>query len=66
MSTLISQQMKAKKFKTDAALAAVVGCDRSMITRVKLGKAAPSLDLAVRLAKALDLPADAFLPEKAA
>lgn len=66
MSTLISKQMKAKGFKTDAALAAAVECERSMITRVKLGKAKPSLTLAVKLSKVLDLPADAFLPERAA
>lgn len=64
MSTQIAQQMKAKGFKTDAALAAVVRCERSMITRVKLGKAKPSLDLAIRLSDALDLPADAFLPKQ--
>jgi transcriptional regulator with XRE-family HTH domain len=58
--------MKEKGFATDAALAAVVECERSMVTRVKLGKAKPSLELAVKLSKALDLPADAFLPRRAA
>lgn len=67
MSTLISERMKEKGFATDAALAAVVQCDRSMVTRIKLGKVRPSLRIAVRLSKALDLPADAFLiPENAA
>lgn len=66
MSTSISDRMREKGFKSDAALAQAVGCDRSMVTRVKLGKAAPSLDLAVKLSNALDLPADAFLPERAA
>jgi transcriptional regulator with XRE-family HTH domain len=66
MSTLISERMKEKGFATDAALAAAVKCDRSMVTRIKLGQVRPSLKIAVRLAKALDLPADAFLPEEAA
>jgi transcriptional regulator with XRE-family HTH domain len=61
MDTPISLRMKEKGFKSDAALAAKVGCDRSMITRVKLGKASPSLDLAVKLSAALNLPASAFL-----
>lgn len=66
MSTLISKRMKEKGFATDAALAAEVKCERSMVTRVKLGKAKPSLELAIKLSKALDLPADAFLPSEAA
>lgn len=60
MATLISQRMEALNL-TDAALAAKVQCERSMVTKIKLGKATPSLPLAVRLAKELDLPADAFL-----
>lgn len=68
MDTPISLRMKEKGFRSDAALAAKVGCDRSMITRVKLGKASPSLELAVKLSKELGLPAGAFLraPESAA
>jgi len=62
MST-ISERMKEKGFTSDASLAAAVKCERSMVTRVKLGKAKPSLELAVRLSRALDLPADAFLPQ---
>ncbi|MCE5182488.1 MAG: helix-turn-helix transcriptional regulator [Betaproteobacteria bacterium] len=61
MDTPISLRMKEKGFRSDAALAAKVGCDRSMITRVKLGKASPSLDLAVKLSAELNLPASAFL-----
>lgn len=64
MSTQIAQRMQAKGFKTDAALAAAVECERSMITRIKLGKARPSLRLAVKLSEALDMPADAFLPKQ--
>lgn len=63
MSTLISKRMKEKGFKSDAALALAVQCDRSMVTRVKLGKAKPSLRLAIKLIAALDLPADAFMPD---
>lgn len=64
MSTsIIAERMKEKGFASDAALAAEVRCERSMVTRIKLGKATPSLELAVRLIKALDLPADAFLPQ---
>lgn len=62
MSTLISDRMREKGFKSDAALAKAIECERSMVTRVKLGKARPSLRLAVKLIAALDLPADAFLP----
>ena len=64
MSTQIARQMKAKDFLTDAALATAVGCERSMVTRIKLGTARPSLELALKLSKALDLPPDAFLPAK--
>ena len=60
MST-ISERMKEKGFKSDAELAAVVGCDRSMVTRVKLGSAEPSLRFLVKFIEALDLPAEAFL-----
>lgn len=64
MSTIISERMVEKGFKSDAALAVAVECDRSMISRIKRGKAKPSLRLAVRLIDALDLPADAFLPRE--
>lgn len=66
MSTSISDRMREKGFKSDAALAAKVGCERSMVTRIKLGKARPSLELAVKLSTALDLPADAFLTDRPA
>lgn len=66
MSTSISDRMREKGFKSDAALAAKVGCERSMVTRIKLGKARPSLELAVKLSTALDLPADAFLADRPA
>lgn len=63
MATVIAQKMEAIG-TNDAALAEHVGCDRSMVTRIRLGKVQPSLSLAVKLAAALDLPADAFLRAK--
>lgn len=36
---------------TDAALAAKVGCDRSMITKIRSGKATPSLPLALAITR---------------
>lgn len=64
----IAERMKEKGFVSDAALAEVVGCDRSMVTRVRLGMAEPSLKYLVRFIGALELPPDAFLrkPEDAA
>ena len=65
MATLISSKMEALNL-TDAKLAADVGCERSMITKLKLGKATASLPLAIRLSKALDLPPDTFVKSEAA
>lgn len=65
-TSIISQRMKEKGFETDAALAAKVQCDRSMITRIKAGKVQPSLRIAVRLAKLLGLPPETFLNGDAA
>lgn len=59
MATPISQKMEALGL-TDAALAAKVGCERSMVTKIKLGKATPSLPLALKLSDALDLPPSTF------
>ena len=59
MATPISTKMEALGI-TDAALAARVGCERSMVTKIKLGKATPSLQLAVKLGAELGLPAEAF------
>ena len=47
---------------TDAALAARVGCDRSMITKLKAGKATPSLPLAVAISRETGVPVEALLP----
>lgn len=46
----LAEAMKAKGMK-DTSLAADAGCDRSMITRIRLGKVTPSLPLAVTLGK---------------
>lgn len=64
MATPTSIKMAERKL-TDAALAEKVGVDRSTITRIKLGKARPSLDLAVKLSSELGLNAGDFLPQQA-
>lgn len=65
MSTIILDRMRELGL-TDAKLAESADCDRSMINRVKFGKAMPSLVTAVKLAAALDLPVSTFITEKAA
>lgn len=47
---------------TDAAFAAKVGCDRSMITKLKAGKATPSLRLAAAIGRETGLPIEALFP----
>jgi len=47
---------------TDAALAERVRCDRSMITKIKAGKATPSLSLAVAISRETGVPIEALLP----
>lgn len=47
---------------TDAALAALVGCDRSMITRIRNGTATPSLSLAVAIGKHTGVSIEKLLP----
>jgi DNA-binding XRE family transcriptional regulator len=58
-ASLISERMEALGI-SDAELARRVGLERSMVTKIKLGKASPSLKRAIKLAKELDMPADAF------
>lgn len=48
---------------TDAALAVKVGCDRSMITKVRAGKATPSLRLAAAICRETGLPIEALIVE---
>jgi DNA-binding XRE family transcriptional regulator len=47
---------------TDAALAAKVRCDRSMITKIRAGKATPSLRLAMAINRETGVPIEALLP----
>lgn len=65
MATPISEKMKALEL-SDAALAVLVGCERSMITKLKLGKATASLPLAIRLSETLGLPPATFIASQAA
>lgn len=51
---------------TDAALAAVVKCDRSMITKIRRRQATPSLPLALAISKETGVSVEALLPETAA
>lgn len=50
----------ATKGLTDAKLAEQVGCDRSMITKIRAGTVTPSLPLALKLSAALSIPVSAF------
>lgn len=50
---------------TDAALASKVGCDRSMITKIRAGKATPSLNLALAITRETGVPVEALVPEAA-
>lgn len=47
---------------TDAALAGRVDCDRSMITKLKAGKATPSLSLALAINRETGVPVETLLP----
>jgi transcriptional regulator with XRE-family HTH domain len=47
---------------TDAALAAKVGCDRSMITKIRAGKATPSLRLAAAIARETGVSIETLIP----
>jgi len=47
---------------TDAALAQKVGCDRSMIAKVRAGKATPSLPLALAISRETGVSVESLLP----
>lgn len=49
----------------DAPMAELVGCERSMITKIRLQKATPSLPLAIRINKATGVPIESLLAAKA-
>ncbi len=63
MSTLADHMSSTKT--TDAALAAVVHCDRSMITKIRLKQVTPSLKLALAISRATGVPVESLLPEAA-
>ena len=57
----LAQHIAAKNI-TDQQLADKVGCDRSMITKIKLQQATPSLPLAVRISKETGVPVESLIP----
>lgn len=50
---------------TDAALAEKVGCERSMMTKIRGGKATPSLRLAIAISRETGVPIEALMPPAA-
>ena len=52
----------AETSTTDAALAEKVGCDRSMITKIRSGKATPSLPLALAINRETGVALEALMP----
>lgn len=51
---------------TDAALATEVGCDRSMITKIRNRQATPSLPLALAISKKTGVPIENLMPSSEA
>ncbi|MDG4903172.1 helix-turn-helix transcriptional regulator [Mesorhizobium sp. WSM4962] len=47
---------------SDAEFAAKVDCDRSMISKIKVGKAKPSLDLALKISRATGIAVELLFP----
>jgi transcriptional regulator with XRE-family HTH domain len=64
MSSLNNYMDEAKI--SDALLAEKVRCDRSMIAKVRAGKATPSLRLAVAISRETGVPVESLLPCEAA
>ncbi|MGV6876674.1 helix-turn-helix transcriptional regulator [Pseudochelatococcus sp. B33] len=60
MSTLAT--LLSERGLTDADLAGRVGCDRSMISKIRSGKAIPSLRLALAISRETGLPIDQIVP----
>lgn len=50
--------------ETQARFAARVGCHQNMVSRVLGGKAVPSFSLALRIAKAANIPVESLAPER--
>lgn len=59
--TLLDAHMKAHSI-SDVSLALKVGCDRSMITKIRRGKATPSLPLALRISRETGVSAEELMP----
>lgn len=51
---------------TDQKLADAVGCDRTWITRIRQGRALPTLKTPLRIAKLLNVPIEALAGKDAA
>jgi transcriptional regulator with XRE-family HTH domain len=64
MATLISDKFEALGL-TDAAISERVGCERSLITKIKLGTARPSPEMAKRIADATGIPLEDLRPDLA-
>ncbi|WP_292585804.1 helix-turn-helix transcriptional regulator, partial [Mesorhizobium sp.] len=47
---------------SDAEFASKVECDRSMISKIKVGKAKPSLDLALKISRETGISVEALFP----
>lgn len=58
----LAQYMAEKNVK-DGSLAEAVGCDRSMITKIRRRQATPSLSLAVKINEATGIPVKSLLLE---
>jgi len=50
--------------ETQAHFAARAGCHQNMVSRVLAGKAVPSFSLALRMAKAANIPVESLAPER--
>lgn len=59
----LAEYMVEKNIK-DAPLAREVGCDRSMITKIRLNQATPSLPLAVRISQYTGVPIENLIKSK--
>lgn len=64
MATPISERFEALGL-TDAALAERFKCERSMVTKIKLGTARPSPELAQRIAEVTGIPVGDLRPDLA-
>jgi transcriptional regulator with XRE-family HTH domain len=49
MTTTLQRYFEEKRIKSDREFADQVGCARSMITRIRLGKVQPSLPVAAKI-----------------